>query len=79
MTRCPRNRTFTKKKFSVQPLQVTDQVLVEDLQDSCEDLLRLYFEDVGGDVENVEFKEGDQSAIITFKECKGSPVRAHYK
>ncbi|KAE8299582.1 Poly [ADP-ribose] polymerase 14 [Larimichthys crocea] len=70
MTRCPKNRTFTKKKFSVQPLQVTDQVLVEDLQDSCEDLLRLYFEDVGGDVENVEFKEGDQSAIITFKECK---------
>ncbi|KAG8000828.1 Poly [ADP-ribose] polymerase 14 [Nibea albiflora] len=81
VTKCPKNRTFTKKKFSVQPLQVTDQVVVEDLQDTSEDLLRLYFENVGGDVENVELNEGDQSAIITFKEYKAvqkAVVKKHH-
>ncbi|KAM9347764.1 protein mono-ADP-ribosyltransferase PARP14-like [Symphorus nematophorus] len=69
-TRCPQNRTFTKKGLSVQPLEAAEQILVEDLRNFDEDLLRLYFETAGGDVENVVLNEEEQSAIITFKDHK---------
>nr|XP_033473820.1 poly(ADP-ribose) polymerase family member 14-related sequence 1 [Epinephelus lanceolatus] len=70
VTRCPQNRTFTKKGLSVQLLEVTEQVVVEDIQNFSEDLLRLYFENAGGDVENVVLDEVEQSVIITFKDHK---------
>ncbi|XP_041806597.1 poly(ADP-ribose) polymerase family member 14-related sequence 1 isoform X2 [Chelmon rostratus] len=70
ITRCPQNRTFTRKGLSVQPLEFTEQVLVEDLRNVSEDLLRLYFENAGGDVENVVLDEVEQSAIITFNDHK---------
>ncbi|XP_035532032.1 poly(ADP-ribose) polymerase family member 14-related sequence 1 isoform X1 [Morone saxatilis] len=70
VTRCPQNRTFTKKGLSVQPLEVTEQVVVEDLENFSEDLIRLYFDNAGGDVENVVLNEVEQSAIITFKDHK---------
>lgn len=66
--KCPLNRTFQKKKLSVQPLEVTDKIVAEDIQNLNEDLLRLYFENAGGDVEDIELNE--QSAIITFKDPK---------
>ena len=72
MTRCPTNRTFTKKGLSVGPLEVTNQVLVEDIHNFDEELLRLYFENAGGDVEDVVLNEAEQSAIITFTKQKGS-------
>lgn len=71
MTRCPQNRTFTKKGLSVQLLEVTEQIVVEDLQNVSEDLLHLYFENAGGEVKNVVFNEVEQSAILTFKDHKG--------
>lgn len=70
VTRCPQNRTFTKKGLSVRPLEVTEQVVVEDLQNFSEDVLHLYFDSAGGDVENVVLNEAEQSAIITFKDHK---------
>ena len=75
MTRCPQNRTFTKKGLSVQPLEATEQVLVEDLQNLSEDLLCLYFENAGWDVEDVVLNEEEESAIITFKDHEGSAVQ----
>lgn len=57
--------------LSVQLLEVTQQVLVEDTENISEDLLALYFENVGGVVESVVVNEVDQSAIITFKEQNG--------
>ncbi|XP_070832442.1 poly(ADP-ribose) polymerase family member 14-related sequence 1 isoform X2 [Chaetodon trifascialis] len=70
MTRCPQNRTFTKQGLSVQPLEFTEQVIVEDLPNVNEDFLRLYFECACGDVENVVLDEVQRSAIITFKDHK---------
>ncbi|XP_070693875.1 poly(ADP-ribose) polymerase family member 14-related sequence 1 [Pempheris klunzingeri] len=70
--RCPQNRTFTKKGLSIRPLEVTGQVAVEDIQNFGEDHLRLYFENAGGDVENVTLNEVEQSAIITFKDHKAA-------
>lgn len=57
--------------LSVQLLEVTRQVLVGDTENISEDLLALYFENVGGVVESVVVNEVDQSAIITFKEQNG--------
>ncbi|XP_045909324.1 poly(ADP-ribose) polymerase family member 14-related sequence 1 [Micropterus dolomieu] len=70
VTRCPQNRPFTKKGLTVRPLEVTEQVLVEDIGDFSEELLRLFFENAGGDVENVDLNELEQSGIITFKDHK---------
>lgn len=75
MTRCPQNRTFTNKGFSVRPLEVTEQVLVEDIQDLSKDVLCLYFEKEGGDVESVELNETEQSAIVTFKNPQGRQLQ----
>ncbi|XP_054470681.1 protein mono-ADP-ribosyltransferase PARP14-like [Anoplopoma fimbria] len=69
VTRCPQNRTFTKKGLSVRPLEVTDQIVVEDIHFS-EDLLRLYFENAGGDVKNVVFDATEKTMIITFEDHK---------
>lgn len=62
---------FTKKGLSVQLLEVTEQIIVEDLQNIREELLDLYFETSGGEVEDVVINEVEQSAIITFKDRKG--------
>lgn len=62
---------FTKKGLSVQLLEVTEQIIVEDLQNISEELLDLYFETSGGEVEDVVINEVEQSAIITFKDRKG--------
>ncbi|KAG7233895.1 hypothetical protein INR49_006457 [Caranx melampygus] len=70
MTRCTQNRMFTKKGLSVRPLEVTKQVVVEDIQNYNEDFLQMYFEKEGGDVENALLNEVEQSAIITFKDHK---------
>ncbi|XP_028446175.1 poly(ADP-ribose) polymerase family member 14-related sequence 1 isoform X1 [Perca flavescens] len=70
VTRCPKNRTFAKKGLSVRPLELTEQVVVEDIQNISEDLLRLYFENAGGDVEKFVLKEAEQSLFITFKDLK---------
>ncbi|KAM8749622.1 poly(ADP-ribose) polymerase family member 14-related sequence 1 isoform 1-T1 [Acanthopagrus schlegelii] len=70
VSRCPQNRIFRSKGLSVQALEVTKQVLVEDLGDSDEDLLCLYFEAKAGEVDNVALNKVEQSAIITFKDHK---------
>lgn len=74
VTRCSQNRTFKNKGLSVQVLEVTKQVVAEDLGDSDEDLLRLYFDGKAGEVDNVALNEVEQSAIITFKDHKGNTV-----
>lgn len=63
----------------MRPLEVTEQVLVEDIGDFSEELLRLFFENAGGDVENVDLNELEQSGIITFKDHKGRAVHSTYK
>ncbi|XP_054908738.1 poly(ADP-ribose) polymerase family member 14-related sequence 1 isoform X2 [Poeciliopsis prolifica] len=65
--RCPQNRMFTKKGLSVRPLETTNKVVVEGLSDCSEDMLSLYFESKGGDVEDVQLNEAEQSAVIKFK------------
>ncbi|XP_072253975.1 poly(ADP-ribose) polymerase family member 14-related sequence 1 isoform X3 [Leuresthes tenuis] len=67
IARCPENRMFTKKKLSIRPLEVTEQIVVEDIQNVNADLLQLYFEREG-DVEHVALDESEQSAVITFKD-----------
>ncbi|KAM4558451.1 poly(ADP-ribose) polymerase family member 14-related sequence 1 isoform 3-T3 [Odontesthes bonariensis] len=67
IARCPENRMFTKKKLSIRPLEVTEQIVVEDIQNVNADLLQLYF-DHEGDVEQFALDEAEQSAVITFKD-----------
>lgn len=57
--------------LSVQPLDVTQQVLVEDAENIGEDFLTMYFENAGGDLESFVVNEADGSAIVTFKEQEG--------
>ncbi|XP_063354462.1 protein mono-ADP-ribosyltransferase PARP14-like isoform X2 [Pelmatolapia mariae] len=68
VAKCPQNKMFTKKGFSIQPLEVTKQVLVDDILHFSEEVLQLYFENEGGDVEEVLLNEAHQSAVITFKD-----------
>ncbi|XP_034742022.1 poly(ADP-ribose) polymerase family member 14-related sequence 1 isoform X2 [Etheostoma cragini] len=70
LTRCPENRPFAKQGLSVRPLELTKQVVVEYMQNISEDLLRLYFENAGGDVEKVVLMETGQSGLITFTDLK---------
>ncbi|KAM4731160.1 LOW QUALITY PROTEIN: poly(ADP-ribose) polymerase family member 14-related sequence 1 [Anableps anableps] len=65
--RCPQNRMFTKKGLSVRPLEITKKVVVEGVSDCSEDMMCLYFESKGGDVEDIQLNEAEQSAVITFK------------
>lgn len=69
--RCPQNKTFTKKQLSVHPLEVTQQVIVDDVHNLSEDHLYLYFERAGVEVENVVFNKVEQSAILTLNDHTG--------
>ncbi|MEQ2175108.1 hypothetical protein GOODEAATRI_014819 [Goodea atripinnis] len=64
---CPQNRMFTRKSLSIRPLETTVKVVVEGISDCSVDMLCLYFESKGGDVEDVQLNEAEQSAVITFK------------
>ncbi|XP_041856787.1 poly(ADP-ribose) polymerase family member 14-related sequence 1 isoform X2 [Melanotaenia boesemani] len=68
IAKCSENRMFAKKKLSIRPLEVTKQVIVDDIKNLCEDLLQLYFDKEGGDVEDVTLNEAEQTAVITFKD-----------
>ncbi|XP_007552357.1 poly(ADP-ribose) polymerase family member 14-related sequence 1 isoform X1 [Poecilia formosa] len=68
--RCPQNRMFTKKNLSVRPLETTKKIVVEGVSNCSEDMLCLYFESKGGDVEDVQLNEAEQSAVIIFKNHK---------
>ncbi|XP_034554224.1 protein mono-ADP-ribosyltransferase PARP14-like isoform X1 [Notolabrus celidotus] len=72
VTSCPHNKRFTKMGLAARPLEVTKQALVDDVKSCSEAVLSLYFNREGEDVENVEFKEVEQSAIITFKDQKAA-------
>ncbi|XP_032422915.1 protein mono-ADP-ribosyltransferase PARP14-like isoform X3 [Xiphophorus hellerii] len=65
--RCPQIRMFTKKELSVRPLETTKKIVVDGVADCSEDILCLYFEDQGGEVEDVQLNEAEQSAVVTFK------------
>lgn len=62
---------FKKKQLSVRPLEVTQQVVIEDVQTLNEDYLCLYVEKAGVEVEKILFSEDNQSAILTLKDHKG--------
>ena len=79
MTRCPQNRTFKNKGLSVRILEPTDQVVVDDIKNFSEDYFRLYFENTGWDVENVTINEGEQFALISFKDHRGSALTVHIR
>lgn len=79
VTRCLENNAFKKQQCSVRPLEVTNQVLAEDIKHLSEDILRLVFENAGGNVENIELNEVEQSAVITFKDHEGSSVTRFMK
>ncbi|KAF7215051.1 poly(ADP-ribose) polymerase family member 14-related sequence 1 isoform X3 [Nothobranchius furzeri] len=66
IAKCPQNRMFTRKNLSVRPLEVTTRVLVEGLSNIDTDVLQLYFENKGGEVEDVKLTDAEQSAVITF-------------
>ncbi|KAK2839529.1 hypothetical protein Q5P01_013269 [Channa striata] len=70
VTRCPQNRTFKKKGFSVHPLEATEEVVAENIQNFGEDVIRLYFENQDVDVENIALNQVEQSAVITLKDNK---------
>ena len=71
ITNCPKNVFFKKKALSVCPLEVTAKVLTEDLPDVSSDVLALYFEKEGVEMQNVTRNEEEQFAIITFKTPRG--------
>ncbi|XP_061579914.1 poly(ADP-ribose) polymerase family member 14-related sequence 1 isoform X2 [Cololabis saira] len=70
IAQCPQNKMFTKLNFSVRPLEVTKQVVVENIQNTNVDMLQLYFESEGGDVDDLNLNEAEQSAVITFEDCQ---------
>ncbi|XP_069010893.1 poly(ADP-ribose) polymerase family member 14-related sequence 1 isoform X2 [Embiotoca jacksoni] len=68
ITKCTEHSTFMKKKLSARPLEVTDQVVVEDDRNLSDAILRLHFEGEGADVEDVTLNKMEESAVITFKD-----------
>ncbi|KAL6101260.1 parp14 [Pungitius sinensis] len=68
--RCPKNRIFTNKGLSVRPLEVPDQVVVDNIQHIDEDYLRLYFGNEGAAVKDIALNAAEHSAIITFEDVK---------
>ena len=68
---CPQNRMFTKKNLSIRPLEVTKQVAVENIENIDTDILHLYFEKEGGNMDDLKPNEMEQSAVITFEDCQG--------
>ncbi|KAK0149730.1 Poly [ADP-ribose] polymerase 14 [Merluccius polli] len=67
ITSCQTNRTFLSKNLSVRPLEVTAKVKVEDVANIHSDVLLLYFENEGWEVEQITKDEEEQSAVISFK------------
>lgn len=67
---------FKKKQLSVKALEVTQQVLIEDVQDLNEDQLCLHVERAGIEVEKILFSEDEQSAILTLSDHKGKGLSA---
>ncbi|KAM8855349.1 poly(ADP-ribose) polymerase family member 14-related sequence 1 [Spinachia spinachia] len=67
---CPKNRIFTNKGLSVRLLEVPDQVAVDNIKHIDEDYLRLYFENEGAAVKDIELNAAEHSAIITFEDVK---------
>lgn len=65
--------------MSVRILESTDQVIVDDIKNFSEDHLSLYFETKGWDVEDVTITEGDPSALISFKDCRGTTLTVHIR
>ena len=55
------------KNLTVRALEVTSQVRVEDVSNIREDVLLLYFENEGWEVELVTPDQEEQSAVVTFK------------
>ena len=55
------------KNLTVRALEVTSQVRVEDVSNIREDVLLLYFENEGWEVELVTTDQEEQSAVVTFK------------
>ncbi|KAM6934529.1 poly(ADP-ribose) polymerase family member 14-related sequence 1 [Xenentodon cancila] len=70
IAQCPQNRMFAKMNFSVRPLEATQQVAVENIQNTDPDILQLYFENAGGNVADLKHNEAEQSAVITFQDCQ---------
>ena len=58
---------FLSKNLTVRALEVTSQVRVEDVSNIREDVLLLYFENEGWEVELVTPDQEEQSAVVTFK------------
>ena len=67
ITSCQTNRMFLSKNLSVRPLEVTAKVKVEDVSNINLDILQLYLENEGWEVEQITPDEEEQSAIICFK------------
>ncbi|CAL8240700.1 unnamed protein product [Merluccius merluccius] len=64
---CQTNRTFLSKNLSVRPLEVTAKVKVEDVANIDSDVLQMYFENKGWEVEQITPDEEEESAVISFK------------
>lgn len=63
---------FKRKQLSVHPLEVTRQVLIEDVQEELnDDHLCLYVERAGVTVDQVLFSDDKQCAILTLKDHHG--------
>lgn len=56
--------------MSVRPLEVTTQVLIDDIRNFSKEHLQLYFEKEG-DLEDVVLNEMEHSVVITFKDYQG--------
>ncbi|KAK0149727.1 Poly [ADP-ribose] polymerase 14 [Merluccius polli] len=67
ITSCQTNRMFLSKNLSVRPLEVTAKVKVDDVSNIKLDVLQMYLENNGWEVEQVTKDEEEQSAIICFK------------
>lgn len=70
---------FSGKGLSVRPLEMTKQILVDDIHNYNEEYLQLYFENEGEDVENIKLNEVEQSAVITFKDCRGNSLTLYFR
>lgn len=71
LKKCPKNRMFQNKGLSVRPLEATEKIAIEDIQNVSDDILFFYFESQGLEVETVVVDEDGESAVITFKSHKG--------
>lgn len=79
MARVTQNRAFKSKGLSVRPLEPTEQVLVKAIRNYGEDVLYLYFDHEGGDVESVVLNEVEKTAVITFKDHQGREVTVYIR